>query len=103
MADDDMVARVVLRLDVDRRRLDRRGVHGLGGQMLVGVVCDYIATGGFASRCDAISRVVDTMMATLTKEKRYYEHQGEAVLRAEVEGMGAAHRGRDREPLRHRR
>lgn len=40
-----------------------------------GKVYDYIATGGFASRCDAISRVVDTMMATLGKEKRYYEQK----------------------------
>ena len=40
-----------------------------------GKVYDYIATGGFASRCDAISRVVDTMMATLSKEKRYYEQK----------------------------
>ncbi len=55
-----------------------------------GKVYDSIATGGFASRCDAISRVVDTMMATLGKEKRHYRN-----------GSGTS--DRDREPLRHRR
>jgi hypothetical protein len=46
-----------------------------------GKVYDYIATGGFASRCDAISRVVDTMMATLGKEKRYYEQKWKEWVR----------------------
>jgi hypothetical protein len=40
-----------------------------------GRVYDYIATGGFASRCEAISRVVETMTATLGKERRYYEQK----------------------------
>jgi hypothetical protein len=36
-------------------------------------VYDYVATGGFASRCEAISHAVETMTKTLAKEKRYYE------------------------------
>ena len=40
-----------------------------------GKVYDYIATGGFASRCEAINQAIDTMMKTLGKEKRYYEQK----------------------------
>jgi len=40
-----------------------------------GKVYDYIATGGFASRFEVINRAVETMMATLGKEKRYYEQR----------------------------
>ena len=40
-----------------------------------GKVYDYIATGGFASRCEAINQAIDTMMQTLGKEKRYYEQK----------------------------
>jgi hypothetical protein len=40
-----------------------------------GRVYDYIATGGFASRCEAISRVVETMTTTLGRERRYYEQK----------------------------
>jgi hypothetical protein len=36
-------------------------------------VYDYIATGGFAARCEAVSRTVEEMMATLARERRYYE------------------------------
>ena len=38
-----------------------------------GRVYNYIATGGFASRCQAISRAIETMVTTLGKERRYYE------------------------------
>lgn len=38
-----------------------------------GRVYDYIATGGFASRCQTISRTIEAMVTTLGKEKRYYE------------------------------
>jgi len=37
-----------------------------------GKVYDYIATGGFASRCEAINQTVETMMRILGREKRYY-------------------------------
>jgi hypothetical protein len=40
-----------------------------------GRVYDYIATGGFASRCDMITRAIEAMMTTLGKEKRYYEQR----------------------------
>jgi hypothetical protein len=40
-----------------------------------GKVYDYIATGGFASRCGAINQVIDAMTSTLGKEKRYYEQK----------------------------
>jgi hypothetical protein len=40
-----------------------------------GRVYDYIATGGFASRFEVISRTVETMMVTLAKEKRYYQQR----------------------------
>jgi hypothetical protein len=40
-----------------------------------GRVYDYIATGGFAARCEVINRAIDTMMTTLGKEKRYYEQK----------------------------
>lgn len=40
-----------------------------------GKVYDYIATGGFAARCEAISRAIDTMLSTLGKERRYYEQR----------------------------
>ncbi|HEY3733840.1 MAG TPA: DUF2130 domain-containing protein [Streptosporangiaceae bacterium] len=40
-----------------------------------GKVYDYIATGGFASRCEVINRAIDTMMTTLGKERRYYEQR----------------------------
>lgn len=36
-------------------------------------VYDYVATGGFAARCETIGRVVETMTGTLGKERRYYE------------------------------
>jgi hypothetical protein len=34
-----------------------------------------LATGGFASRCEAISRVVEAMTTTLGRERRYYEQK----------------------------
>ena len=40
-----------------------------------GKVYDYIATGGFASRCEAISQAIDSMLSTLGKERRYYEQR----------------------------
>jgi len=40
-----------------------------------GKVYDYIATGGFASRCEAINQAVETMMRILGREKRYYEQK----------------------------
>jgi hypothetical protein len=40
-----------------------------------GKVYDYIATGGFASRCEAINRAIETMTSTLGKERRYYEQR----------------------------
>jgi hypothetical protein len=40
-----------------------------------GKVYDYIATGGFASRCEAISHAIETMLSTLGKERRYYEQR----------------------------
>jgi hypothetical protein len=40
-----------------------------------GKVYGYIATGGFASRCEAISHAIETMLSTLGKEKRYYEQR----------------------------
>ena len=40
-----------------------------------GKLYDYIATGGFASRCEAINQAIEMMMATLSKEKRYYEQK----------------------------
>lgn len=38
-----------------------------------GKVYDYIVTGRFASRCEAIGNAVETMTRTLGKGKRYYE------------------------------
>lgn len=40
-----------------------------------GKVYDYIATGGFAARCEAIMQTIDTMLSTLGKEQRYYEQR----------------------------
>lgn len=40
-----------------------------------GKVYDYVATGGFASRCEAINRAIDAMMTTLRNEKRYYQQR----------------------------
>lgn len=40
-----------------------------------GRVYDYIATGSFASRCEAINRAIETMLSTLGKERRYYEQR----------------------------
>jgi hypothetical protein len=40
-----------------------------------GKVYDYIATGGFASRCEVVNRAIDMMTTTLGKEKRYYEQK----------------------------
>jgi hypothetical protein len=40
-----------------------------------GKVSDYIATGGFASRCEAILHAIERMLSTLGKEKRYYEQR----------------------------
>jgi hypothetical protein len=40
-----------------------------------GKVYDYIATGGFAARCEAIMQTIDTMLSTLGKERRYYEQR----------------------------